>query len=159
MADRNKTSEKGWNQDPHRYDDMLHMEHHTSKNHPRMSLLNRAAQFSPFAALTGYEGQIKDAQHIRCNRILLSEEEKAPINACLSVLKKHDSVILTYFVEDPGTDGSGGMAEGEYQETAGEVLKIDPAYRTLRIGGREWWVEMAFDDILSIKKVMNNSGK
>ncbi|MCQ2510480.1 MAG: hypothetical protein MJ116_08480 [Lachnospiraceae bacterium] len=53
---------KGWNQDPHRYDDMLYMEHPTSRTHPRMSLLNRAAQFSPFAALTGYEDQIRDTQ-------------------------------------------------------------------------------------------------
>ncbi len=147
-----KKQEKSREQDPHRYDDMLYMEHHTSIRHPRMSALNRAAQFSPFAALTGYEGQIKDAQHMRCNRILLSEEEKAPINACLSTLKKHDAVILTYFVEDPGTDGSGGMAEGEYRQTTGEVLRIDVAYRTLRIGGKAWWVEMAFDDILSIQK-------
>lgn len=147
-----KKHTNGWAQDPHRYDDMLYLEHPTSKSHPRMSALNRAAQFSPFAALTGYEGQIKDAQHMRCNRILLSEEEKAPIHTCLSSLKKHDSVILSYFVEDPGTDGSGGMAEGEYQETAGEVLQIDLAYQTLRVGSKEWWVDIHFEDILTIRK-------
>lgn len=149
----------GGYEDPHRYDDMLELEHPTSKKHPRMSALNRAAQFSPFAALVGYEGQIRDAQHIRCNRMLLSEEEKAPINQILSKIRKRDQVCVTYFAEDPGTDGSGGMAEGEYLEREGEVLSIDSAYKTLRIGGRDWWVEMAFEDILVIEFTENRKDR
>lgn len=45
------------------YDDIINLPHHESKNHPRMSLYQRAAQFAPFAALTGYEDAIREAQH------------------------------------------------------------------------------------------------
>lgn len=49
------------NQDPHRYDDMLDLPHHTSDHHPPMDVRKRAAQFSPFQALTGYEQQLEKA--------------------------------------------------------------------------------------------------
>ena len=51
-------------QDPHRYDDMLDMPHHQSRVHPHMSASNRAAQFSPFAALTGYEEEIEEGARL-----------------------------------------------------------------------------------------------
>lgn len=133
-----------------KYADMLHMPHHRSKTHPPMSSWSRAAQFSPFAALTGYDAQIESAHHQRVNRTLLSEEEKAPINRILSSLAKHDRVEVTYFREDPGTDGSGGMAEGEYREITGEVLRIEHAFHRMRVGTEEDWVEFSFDDILEI---------
>lgn len=44
------------------YSDIINMPHHISKKHPQMSMSNRAAQFSPFAALTGYEAAIKDTE-------------------------------------------------------------------------------------------------
>ena len=75
--------------DPHRYDDMLDMPRPISKRHLPMSSLNRAAIFSPFAALTGFDAKIQDAQHRRCNQILLSEDEQAPINDVLSNLRQH----------------------------------------------------------------------
>lgn len=83
--------------DPHRYDDMLDMPRPISKRHLPMSSLNRAAIFSPFAALTGFDAKIQDAQRRRCNRILLSEDEKAPINDVLNELRKGDlvEVIIT----------------------------------------------------------------
>lgn len=138
--------------DPHRYDDMLELAHPTPRCRPRMSALSRAAQFSPFAALTGYDGQIRAAHHRRCNPISLSDEEQAPINALLSTLKKHDRVSITYFFPDPGTDGSGGTAEGEYRSVSGEVQYIAPAYRSLRLGGANWWVDIPFADIIAIHR-------
>ena len=48
------------NDDPHRYDDIIHLPHHVSETHPRMSRANRAVQFAPFAALTGYEAVIDE---------------------------------------------------------------------------------------------------
>lgn len=45
-----------------RYDDIINLPHPTSKKHPRMSMINRAAQFSPFAALTGYDDAIQDVE-------------------------------------------------------------------------------------------------
>lgn len=140
-------------EDPHRYDDMLYMEHHVSKHHPPMSLYNRAAQFSPFAALTGYEGQIQAAQVRRCNRILLTEGEKEPINQMLNQLRKHDHVKVTWFLEDPGTDGSGGWADGFYREDSGEVLLIDPVYHMLRIGKQEEYADIEFEDISEIERL------
>ncbi len=148
-----KKEYSGRGENPHRYDDLLDLENPTSRKHPRMSPLNRAAQFSPFAALTGYEGQIREAQQFRCSRVLLSEEEQAPIHAVLAELKKHDSVKVRYFMEDPGTDGSGGMAEGVYRDLEGEVLRIEPAGQILRIGGEDWWEEMQFEDILSLRVI------
>ncbi len=130
-----------------RYDDIINLPHHVSSKRPQMSLLNRAAQFSPFAALTGYEDQIASAGHRRCNRILLSEEEKDRINKTLSGLKKHDLISVTYFYEDPGTDGAGGFAEGEYRTLKGNILSILPAYRKLRIEDDGHWTEISFEDI------------
>ncbi len=147
-----KNDNSGREQDPRRYDDLLNLEHPVSRKHPRMSMLNRAAQFSPFAALTGYETQIRNAQKIRVSRILLSEEEKIPINRCLKELKKRDFVQMTWFEEDPGTDGSGGWAEGAYRETEGEVLRIDPAGRTLRVGDADRWEDVEFENIFSVRK-------
>lgn len=51
------------------YDDIINLPHHISKKHPRLSIEQRAAQFAPFAALTGYEEQIKETERI------INEEE------------------------------------------------------------------------------------
>lgn len=59
------------------YSDIIDMPHHTSMHHPRMPMNNRAAQFSPFAALTGYETAIKNAQDDEAERILASEHGEA----------------------------------------------------------------------------------
>lgn len=48
--------------DLHRYDDIIHLPHPVSKKHPQMPVLDRAAQFSPFAALSGYEAAVKDME-------------------------------------------------------------------------------------------------
>ena len=136
--------------DDNRYDDIINLPHHVSSKRPQMSLLNRAAQFSPFAALTGYEDQITSAGHRRCNRILLSEEEKEQINETLSGLKKHDFITVTYFYEEPGRDGAGGFADGEYRTVSGNIISIVPAYQRLRIGDDQNWVEIDFNDISSL---------
>lgn len=115
-----------------------------------MTPLARAAIFSPYAALTGFEGQIAAARHQRCNRIQLTEEELLHLNDLLRTKKKHDTITLTYFLDDPGSDGQGGMAEGEYIDITGKILDIIPAYHTLRVGTRDHWVDIDFADILSI---------
>ena len=139
--------------DPHRYDDMLDMPHPISKRHLPMSSLNRAAIFSPFAALTGFDAKIQDAQRRRCNRILLSEDEKAPINDVLNELRKGDLVEVTYFLPDPGTDGAGGFAEGEYLTVTGVVTKLEPAFHSFRVSMDDTWVDLVFEDIHAIQKL------
>lgn len=139
--------------DPHRYDDMLDMPRPVSRKHPPMNSLNRAAIFSPFAALTGFDAKIQDAQHRRCNRILLSEDEKEPINAVLSDLKKGDLVEVTYFLLDPGTNGAGGFAEGEYLTVTGTVTKLEPIFHSLRVSMDDTWLDLVFEDIHTIQKL------
>lgn len=56
-----------------KYSDIINMPHHVSKTHPQMSMTNRAAQFSPFAALTGYDAAIKDAEEENVNMMLAGE--------------------------------------------------------------------------------------
>lgn len=64
------------NIDEHKYDDIIDLPHHVSTKHPRMELLDRAAQFSPFAALTGYEEAIKETVRISMERIEAKEEDE-----------------------------------------------------------------------------------
>ena len=55
--------------DGHQYDDIIHLPHPTSKKHPRMAAIDRAAQFSPFAALTGYEQALEETKEVAIERV------------------------------------------------------------------------------------------
>lgn len=61
--------------DPHRYDDIIHMPHHVSETRPRMSRRDRAAQFAPFAALTGYEAVIAETARLAEETALREDTE------------------------------------------------------------------------------------
>ncbi|MDD6024761.1 MAG: hypothetical protein PUC06_11105 [Oscillospiraceae bacterium] len=140
------------NTDPHRYDHMLDLPHPVSRKHPPMNPISRAAQFSPFAALTGFDDEIASTWHHRCNRIQLSDEEMTEVNQVLGTVRRGDSVTITWFRSDPGTDGSGGFAEGEYRTLSGQINRMDPVLRALRLGtGEEFW-DIDFQDILVIRK-------
>lgn len=141
--------------DSHPYDDILYAPRHVSNRRAPMPLLSRAAIFAPYAALTGFESQISAARHHRCNRISPTDEQSASINAVLRSLKKHDNVSVTYFLDDPGSDGKGGIAEGEYIDITGKVLNIIPAYQTLRVGNHTNWADISFYDIFEICKKEN----
>ena len=106
-----------------KYDDIINLPHHESKKHPRMSKEARAAQFAPFAALTGYDDVIKETARLTSERIEINEELKAILDAKLQII--HDKisskpeVTFTYFVPDTKKDG------GEYVTVIGNVIKID----------------------------------
>lgn len=107
----------------HRYDDVINRQHPTSKKHPRMSSMNRAAQFAPFAALTGYEESIEETARLTDRRIELSEYKIEELNAKLNFIQEHikerPEVIVTYFQPDERKEG------GKYLTVTGNVRWID----------------------------------
>lgn len=107
-----------------KYDDIINMEHPTSATHPRMSLHDRAAQFAPFAALTGHSALIKETARVTSKRITLDDYAIEELNAKLTVIAEHpDSNAvrsITYFVPDMHKDG------GAYVTASDRVKKIDP---------------------------------
>ena len=106
------------------YEDIINLPHHQSEVHPHMSMRNRAAQFAPFAALTGYEEAVNETSRYTEERIELDENEKQLLNEKLEIADEMSgsgvSFTFTYFVPDTRKSG------GAYVEHSGEVKKIDP---------------------------------
>ncbi len=104
------------------YDDIINLSRPISK-HPRMSLYQRSAQFAPFAALTGYEGQVKETARLTDRRIELDEELKSmldlKIQVIQEVLSNKPELEITYFIPDTKKDG------GRYETIINNVKKID----------------------------------
>ena len=104
------------------YDDILNLKRPISK-HPKMSLYQRSAQFAPFAALTGYEGQVKETARLTDRRIELDEEMKLILDLKIQVIKEmlsdNPEVEITYFIPDTRKDG------GKYETIINNVKKID----------------------------------
>jgi|BioPla2DNA2_1021312.scaffolds.fasta_scaffold46821_1 hypothetical protein len=107
----------------HLYDDIINLQHPTSARHPRMSAIDRAAQFSPFAALNGYEEAVKETSRITDQKIELSEDEKSILDDKLKIIEtKLGSTTVfhfTYFVPDERKNG------GAYVIHSGTVSKLD----------------------------------
>lgn len=94
-----------------KYDAIIDHPHHVSKVHLQMSMINRAAQFSPFAALTGYDAQIAETARLTDRRIELTEAEEAEISKALGRLMKGDEVEITFFVPDKKKAGGRYVTE------------------------------------------------
>ena len=113
----------------HQYDDIIDLPHHVSATRPRMSMIDRAAQFSPFAALTGYDAAIKETGRLTDERIELSEESRAVLDRkqqlLVDNLADHPEVSVTYFVPDERKAG------GAYVTVTGRVKKVDDYQRLL----------------------------
>lgn len=107
----------------HAYDDIINLENPTSKTHPRMSLYDRAAQFSPFAALTGHDAVIREAARVTEEKQELSEDVLALLNEQLNTIRQNagsgQTVTITYFIPDDKKSG------GAYVTHTGTVKKID----------------------------------
>ena len=107
----------------HKYDDILHLPHHVSKRHPQMSLQNRAAQFSPFAALTGHEDAIRETARQTDSFAELDEDRKELLNRQLQFIKamlaQKPECEITYFQPDQKKDG------GNYVTVRRRIEKID----------------------------------
>ena len=104
------------------YEDIIDLPHHTSTTHPPMSAFDRAAQFSPFAALTGHDAAITESARLTETRVELDEYSKADLNRRLCILQdrmdEQPSVSITYF--QPDTKKSGGA----YITAAGCIKKM-----------------------------------
>ena len=103
-----------------KYKDIINLPHYTSKRYPRMSIEKRAAQFSPFQALTGYEEKIMETKRITEEKIEITDELKQILNEQIKekyINKK--SIIITYFIKDKTKKG------GTYKKEKGLIKKID----------------------------------
>ena len=107
----------------HKYDDIIELPHHHSRKHPHMPLADRAAQFSPFAALTGHGDAVKETARLTEAKVELDEDAKARLNVRLLFLednvKERPEVSITSFVPDKRKAG------GAYVAITGAVKWID----------------------------------
>lgn len=132
----------------HPYEDILHLPHHVSKTHPQMSVLNRAAQFAPFAALTGYDTAVEETARLTDEKLTLDEEQQLLIGERLALLaeriRERPIVALTYFVPDLRKAG------GAYFSVKAPVKKIDEYEGFLHL---ETGRAIPFEDIYSLELV------
>lgn len=103
------------------YDDIIHLPHPTSARHPRMPMIDRAAQFSPFAALVGHGAAIEETARLTVRKIELTEDEKTLLDEKLRLLLETGGEgVFTYYLPDERKDG------GAYITAEGAVKRIDP---------------------------------
>ena len=127
------------------YEDIMKLSRPVSAKHPPMPREERAAQFSPFAALTGYEEAIAETGRLTERRLTLTEEEKAQIDSRLNELDadKEASFTLTYFVKDRTKEG------GEYVTVPAKLRKLDRYTSTVYLDNG---LRIAVEDIFSISR-------
>ena len=129
-----------------KYDEIIDLPHHVSKTRPQMPMSDRAAQFSPFAALTGYDSAIKETGRLTDEKIELGEESLTALNAryqtLMDALTEEPEVRITYFKPDERKAG------GAYVTITGAVRKIDDFEQmiTMRDGTR-----IPMGDVLSLE--------
>lgn len=106
-----------------KYDDIINLSHHVSSRHPQMPMMNRAAQFSPFAALTGYDDAVRETARLTDEKIELDEYEKEELDRKIQWIGSHLDeripVSITFFQPDDKKAG------GAYEEIVDTVRKIN----------------------------------
>ena len=127
------------------YDDIIHLPHHVSQNHPQMPMLDRAAQFAPFAALTGYEAAVGETARLTAERRELSSQEAEELNRRFAALITHlpdrPEVTIEYFVPDDRKAG------GAYVSVTGRVRHVSVPEKKLVM---EDGTVIPLDDVVSI---------
>ena len=133
-------------QKPGAYDDIIDLPHHVSTTRPHMSRLDRAAQFAPFAALTGYGAAIKETARLTDERAELGESELMELNAGIHMLMEcideHPQVEITYFKPDERKDG------GAYLTVKSRAKRLNEYERFILLDDG---MEIPFDDIYKIE--------
>lgn len=129
-----------------KYEDMLHLPHHVSRTHPRMPANDRAVQFAPFAALTGYDAAVRETARLTTEKIALDENVKAMLDRKLRLLlerlPEQPQISVTYFQPDERKAG------GAYLTFTGAVRRIDVYDGALVMANGK---RIPVDDILEIK--------
>lgn len=132
--------------DTHKYDDIINLPHPVSTRHPRMSLHDRAAQFSPFAALTGYDAAVKETARLTERRIELDENSKALLDERMGIvqeqLNEKPEITITYFKPDMKKSG------GSYVEVTGCIKKIDEYERLIVLCSGE---KIPIDEVIAVQ--------
>ena len=133
----------------HQYDDILALPRPVSPTHPPMPLIDRAAQFSPFAALTGFEAAVLEAARLTETRPELDESRKEQLNTCLQILKAHSrerpQAEICYFKPDERKTG------GACVTVTGAVKKVDDFTRRVTMADG---TVIPMEDILDIKAAL-----
>ena len=127
------------------YGDILDHEHYVDPNHPQMSRLNRAAQFSSFSALSGYEDLVDEAARLTSEQVELDESAKDEISKRIDVLSHMENVSeaeITYFVQDVKKIG------GTYETARGIIKKYDALSHVIRL---DTGITINIDNIIDVK--------
>ena len=136
------------------YEDMINLPHHTSNTHPQMSAHDRAAQFSPFAALTGYDSSISETARLTDKKIELDEYSKTALNEKMYMIQEQldeqPVVSITYFQPDRKKFG------GSYITATGGVKKIDLYEQVLIMRDLK---KIPIEDIFEIEGEMFSAGE
>ncbi len=137
------------------YKDIINLPHHVSKTHPHMSITERAAQFSPFAALTGHGDAIRETARLTEGRIFLDEDMLVRLDEKLAELARlvetgdQPETTVTYFEADERKEG------GAYRTKTGRVKQVDPAGRKVIFTDR---MELEIKNILDIEITLDSRG-
>lgn len=125
------------------YDDIIHLPHPTSARHPRMPMTDRAAQFSPFQALTGYGAAIRETARLTDQKVELTEDEMELLDEKLQMLlDTGKAALFTYFLSDEKKSG------GTYVTVKGILKKIDSLERRILLANGS---KIPINDILDIE--------
>ena len=128
-----------------KYDDIINMPHHVSATRPQMSMIDRAAQFSPFAALTGYDAAIKETGRLTDEKVEMDEDTKAALDIkqayLMEIIDEQPEITVTYFL--PDTKKSGGA----YVTVIGNLKRFDEYERLLILTDGK---KIPMDDIADI---------
>jgi len=130
-----------------KYDDIINLPRHVSKKRPPMTIEKRAAQFSPFAALTGYGDAVEETARVTNRRVNLDKDMKETLNNKLQRLikrmKEKPIIKITYFVPDENKDG------GRYVDVTGIIKKIDEYERNILMYDG---IVISIDEIICIEE-------
>lgn len=129
-----------------KYDDILNLPHHVSNTRPHISMHDRAAQFSPFAALTGYDDTVKETARLTDEKLELTTDRINDLNQKIAFLKEHaeerPQITVEYFIPDEKKSG------GKYVTLSGKFRRIDEYNHNMVFTSGE---EIPLNDIFEIE--------